>query len=414
MNMSLKSYMKEVELADKVFVGQLVFWLTIIYLRISGIGLRDYPVIRIFDINFYHFFIGVVVVFLAALFYKKFKLLSLVMFGIGVGFAANDSYSLFFSQGYLVDYWGYGNLLLIIFLGTVPLLRFRKNFFESPTFKFPDTIKTHTNPKDPKISVVIPAYNEEKFIQNTLKSLLYQTYRDFELIVVDNNSSDDTGLVAKSFGARVIVEKEKGVSHARNRGFLEAGGEIVASTDSDTVLPENWVETILKEYQKDNSLVAFGGLSILYSGPVSARSAGRFLFPYFWKLDSLLSGGWNMSGFNMSVRKSAFKKIGGFNTKLLMNEDVDLSKRLRKIGKIGINAHLLAYTSGRRYKNGLVLGALTYAPSWILRTIFKKEVFFKFPEVRDENSVLQKFRYSPLIFAVVVLAGIFFKTKNLQ
>jgi len=116
----------------------------------------------------------------------------------------------------------------------------------------------------------------------------------------------------------------------------------------------------------------------------------------------------------MSVRKSAFKKIGGFNTKLLMNEDVDLSKRLRKIGKIGINAHLLAYTSGRRYKNGLVLGALTYAPSWILRTIFKKEVFFKFPEVRDENSVLQKFRYSPLIFAVVVLAGIFFKTKNLQ
>jgi len=88
----------------------------------------------------------------------------------------------------------------------------------------------------PIISVIIPAANEEKTLPFCLASLKKQTFSNFEVIVIDNNSTDKTAAVAQKFGAKVVSEKKQGIIYARERGFQEAKGEIIARTDADTHL----------------------------------------------------------------------------------------------------------------------------------------------------------------------------------
>jgi len=234
----------------------------------------------------------------------------------------------------------------------------------------------------PFVSVIIPAFNEENGITPTLKSLFAQNYPQFELIVIDNNSTDKTSEVARALGAKVFIEKNKGVAHARQRGFTEAKGEIVLSTDADALHPENWIEKIVAAFQEDSEIVAVGGLGEFYSGPLSAKIASKYLFYPFLLFDKSFSGGWNLSGFNMAVKKSAFEKCGGFSTELKIAEDIDLSKKLRKIGKIVIKKDIVVRLSGRRYKDGLLRGLWDYAPSVFFRMIGKSGPN-TFRDVRD-------------------------------
>src|SRR3989304_4870044 len=109
------------------------------------------------------------------------------------------------------------------------------------------------------ISVVIPAYNEERNLPKCLSSLRNQTFPHFEIIVVDNNSWDKTAEIARLFGARVVYETIQGMTPARERGFREAKGPIIARTDADTILTPNWLYQIYREFQKDPSLSAVTG-----------------------------------------------------------------------------------------------------------------------------------------------------------
>jgi glycosyltransferase involved in cell wall biosynthesis len=255
--------------------------------------------------------------------------------------------------------------------------------------------------KNPKISVVIPAFNEEKFLPKCLESLKNQDFKDFEIIVVDNNSTDKTVEIAKKFGAIVFSEKNQGVAFARQKGFLEARGGIIASTDADTILPKNWLSRVFEEFKKDESLVAFGGSCILYSGPLSAKLAARYLLPSLLLLDKKFFGSWSLMGCNFALRKSAFLKIGGFNTNLKINEDIEISHRLKKIGKIILDPNFKVKTSGRRYRQGLFLGLMSYAPSTIFRFLFKRyDKFQRLPPVRKEESLIGKFSFPILAFFI--------------
>ena len=113
-------------------------------------------------------------------------------------------------------------------------------------------------------------------------------------------------------------------------------------------------------------------------------------------------------GSNLSVRKSAFEKIGGFNTKLTLGEDVDLAKRLREIGEIKIDTDFLVFSSGRRFRNGLFLGVITYMPSYIARVVLKKDKFLSFPTIRTEKSVLGKLTFIPLVVSAALLSLAFY------
>jgi len=246
-------------------------------------------------------------------------------------------------------------------------------------------------PKHPLVSVVIPAFNEERFVGKTLFSLSNQDFKDFEVIVVDNNSSDKTAKIAKKFGAILLFEKRQGVAFARQKGFLKAKGKIIATTDADTILPKNWLSRISEEFKKDENLVAFGGSCESYSGPILVKVAAHYLLYPFLIFDKFFSGGWNLMGSNFSVRKKSFLRIGGFKTDLKLNEDIEISHRLRKIGKVIFDPNFKVKTSGRRYRHGLIFGLINYAPSTIFRFLFKRyDKFQKLSSVRTEESLINK------------------------
>ena len=95
----------------------------------------------------------------------------------------------------------------------------------------------------PIISIIIPAYNEEKFIEQTLISLKKQNCGiPYEIIVCDNNSKDKTPEIAQKYADKVVSETKQGGGYARNKGASIAQGKYLVFTDADTVFPENYLE----------------------------------------------------------------------------------------------------------------------------------------------------------------------------
>lgn len=177
------------------------------------------------------------------------------------------------------------------------------------------------------ISVVVCTYNREDLLADCLQSLACQTFNpaQYELIVVDNNSSDDTARVAADFIAgkanfRLIAEPKQGLSHARNKGLAEAQGEYVAFIDDDARAPENWLEIaarIIAEHSPD----IFGGPAL----PILGCE-----IPIWYKESYGIRGdmgetGWLKEGFivgtNIFFRKELLEEYGGFDPELGMKGD---------------------------------------------------------------------------------------------
>jgi len=388
--------------------------LTVLFIRgvlyyLYFVSLKGYPVriITFYGFPFHHYQIGILLILFSAIFYfleKKQKTIIPPLF-LGIGSALFlDEFSFWFLPLFN-KYWSIENYLSLI-SGNLFFLFFyllaKEETKQKSLAEFPNK-----NPSQPFFSVVIPAFNEEKFISKTIESLFRQDFKNFEIIIVDNNSTDRTAEIAKKFGTTLIFEKNQGISFARQKGFSAAKGEIIVSTDADTILPEDWLSRIFEEFKNDKNLVAFGGSCLLYSGPISARFASRFFLPLFLIFDRIFSGGWNLMGCNMAIRKEAFLKVGGFNTNLKINEESEISNRLRKIGKVILNPNFKVKTSGRRYKNGLIFGLIYYIPTTFFRWVFRKYDRFQiFPPVREEKSLIGKFSL-PIISLFIFLFFIF-------
>jgi len=133
-----------------------------------------------------------------------------------------------------------------------------------------------------KLSIVIPAYNEETYIGKCLESIAMEKTRgrfDVEIIVVNNASDDRTGEVARSFSfVKVVDEPRKGLVRARQTGYEASTGELVANVDADTLLPEGWIGTVFEEFSADSELVALSGPYRYYD--LSAVTNWSILFWY--------------------------------------------------------------------------------------------------------------------------------------
>jgi len=119
------------------------------------------------------------------------------------------------------------------------------------------------------ISVIIPTYNEEKFISVCLSSLKKQNFnkeKDYEIIVVDNGSTDNTAQIVKDFKVKLIYEPQKGISSAIKRGISESKGKIIAVTNSDTAVNPDWISNICKAFDNNSNVVAVSGRLILIPG----------------------------------------------------------------------------------------------------------------------------------------------------
>jgi glycosyltransferase involved in cell wall biosynthesis len=203
------------------------------------------------------------------------------------------------------------------------------------------------------ISVVVPALNEEKYVKQCLSSLRAQSYpRElYEIIVVDNASTDRTSEIAQAFGVRVVYEPVRGAARARHRGVEEARGEIIAGTDADAVVPPTWLEEIARSFRSDENLGAVTGPTLFHDGSSFDRWSARYVCNTATRLSHTLGRG-VITGNNFAVRARDYWKVGGFNTSLFSAEDIDLGARLSAVTRTTFNPNMVMYVSARRTREG--------------------------------------------------------------
>jgi peptidoglycan/xylan/chitin deacetylase (PgdA/CDA1 family) len=253
------------------------------------------------------------------------------------------------------------------------------------------------------ISVVVPAYNEEKFIGECLSSLRKQNYKGaIELIVVDNASTDKTVAIARKFGAKVVYQPKKGVVLARQSGFDKTSGDIIASTDADTIVPANWIENIEAPFAKNKGLIGLSGPVWPKNGTLPERFLALFVC-FFFYLSSFFKLGF-FAGANFAVRKSAFEKVGGFDKSKISGEDTDLCKRLQKFGKVKFLFSVKAATSMRGLRKVGIVRFGYYHLINFLNVNFLNKPPRHFSDIREE---LKKPLVSRrLLVSLILLAAI--------
>ncbi len=227
------------------------------------------------------------------------------------------------------------------------------------------------------ISVIIPSYNEEEIIKDCLDSLMHQkTDKKFEVILVDNNSTDETIKIAKKFMNRldlkIVTEKQKGRGAARHLGFEMAKGDILFSTDADTTVPTDWIEKLYINLKSSNA-IAITGTNRIQDCIYFTNSIFNHIQPLSMKLYRLFTGYYWLSGFNFAIYKDAYVKSGGFNPNLKAQEDVELSYRVNKVGEIKYIPDCPVISSGRRFRTGIIKGFIPYITTFISYFFFKKE-----------------------------------------
>lgn len=215
-----------------------------------------------------------------------------------------------------------------------------------------------------EISVIIPAYNEEKYIGACLQSLVWQkTKYEFEVIVADNNSTDDTKKIALSFkdklNIRVVTEKKQGRGVARWRGFEEATGDYLFSSDADTVLPPEWIETFMKHF-KNKKVVAVTSMCNIDDPSKNNKIIFKIVHQLATAGSRIALGHYCLYGFSYAVRRDIYIKAGKINKDLNALDDLDLGQRVKKFGKIQLVRNMPVLASSRRFRNGIWKGILSF------------------------------------------------------
>ena len=199
------------------------------------------------------------------------------------------------------------------------------------------------------ISIVIPAFNEEKLLSECLDSLKSQDYGGrYEIIVVDNASTDDTARVAAEFGAKVVSCLRRGVVYARQAGAQAVTGDIIIQGDADTVYPSDWLKRIAGYFSSHPRTVALAGAYVYNDPPPWARL--EYSARYLMNIISILILGRPsyISGANFAFRREVFLKTGGYDPESLYPDQWGISRSLSRFGKIYYDRSVQVYTSTRR------------------------------------------------------------------
>jgi glycosyltransferase involved in cell wall biosynthesis len=205
-----------------------------------------------------------------------------------------------------------------------------------------------------KVSVVVCARNAEKTIKECVESVLTQSFKDFELIVVDDGSTDSTKEILKKFQSnskvKLFFQTHKGIASARNTGIHCSSGEFVAFIDSDCIAEKNWLEELLKSFS-DKISVSSGGPN---RTPKNRNQKGKnfgLVLDFFSKTGSsyvknsnkLIEVSHNPSC-NSIYRSRILKEFNGFNERLSSNEDPELDFRIKRKGyKIVFNPKAIVF-----------------------------------------------------------------------
>ena len=218
----------------------------------------------------------------------------------------------------------------------------------------------------PRFSIVIPAHDEAGYLGACLDSLRRQDFPGGrEIIVVDNNSTDGTAGVARSHGVTVIEERRPGVCWARQRGTELASGEIVVSTDADTVYQEDWLSRIDAAFRADDELAAVAGPCEFVDAPRWGRVYARTLFGSVHLVSRTTGRVPYVAAANIAFRRSAWR---GYDTSATQGGDeLGLLRELRRRGRVAFDAANPVFTSSRRMRRGFAYNlAVTFLFYYVL------------------------------------------------
>lgn len=202
-----------------------------------------------------------------------------------------------------------------------------------------------------KVSVVIPAYNEAAYIKKCLDALMAQEEPADEIIVVDNNSTDDTVAIAQQYPVRILHEQTQGIIPTRNTGFDAARYPIIARTDADTEVAPDWVKEMKHIFEDNPKCQAVTGAANYDGLPesISYLLVSRFLIVCTSSL-----GHYPLIGPNFALRNTMWQKISRevCTSDREVHEDIDLSIHIHQFGgEIVFHPHMRTYSSLRRIMN---------------------------------------------------------------
>ncbi len=197
-----------------------------------------------------------------------------------------------------------------------------------------------------KVSVVIPTYNRAAYLVEAIQSVLAQTFRDFEIVIVDDGSTDNTADVVKTINdsrLHYIFQENRGVSAALNTGWRAAGGEYIGILGSDDM----WLPTCLQELVQ--TLETSPHLGVVYARAQGMDARGEPLTQLVGArerfagetLKSLVYGDF-VCPIAVVIRRAALERVGGYDESLIANEDWDLWLRLAPYYGIGYVPRVLA------------------------------------------------------------------------
>ncbi len=232
--------------------------------------------------------------------------------------------------------------------------------------------------KPPRFSVVIPTYNRKALLRRCLEAALGQDYPDYEVIVVDDGSTDGTGeMVRREFPQVRYIRQEpnRGPAAARNRGIEAATGEIVAFTDDDCVVPRDWLTRLLEGFRRYPDVAGVGGFqdppeTLISDNPIARAEHTRRLQRWGEQAFREVTGGAEVPGLgtnNVAYRRDVLLQVGGFDEgfPVAAGEDADLKLRIAQAGykllyiPIGVE-HYRAYTWKAQWRMSVRRGIGAY------------------------------------------------------
>jgi glycosyltransferase involved in cell wall biosynthesis len=223
-----------------------------------------------------------------------------------------------------------------------------------------------------RVALVICAFNEARLIARCLDAVERSWFLFNEVIVIDNASTDSTARIAGYYSGRyiqhvrVVSEPLKGLSHARQRGYLVSNSDIIAYIDADTEIPRDWGGRIAAAFVNDPTVVAVSGPT--YYPELSALKCW-FVKWIWWNLTSritYLTTGYMLNGGAFAIRRETLEKMGGVPMTDFYGEDTLIAKAAALHGKIKFLFNLWVPASARRFEQGgLLRTATTYAMNYL-------------------------------------------------
>ena len=245
-----------------------------------------------------------------------------------------------------------------------------------------------------KFSILVPAYNEEQSISSCLNSLISVVYDDKEIIVIDDASTDRTVQAIEKllYKGIVLVRREKngGRAAALNSGLQRAAGDVIITTDADTVVPSDWLQRF-KSCFEQQGVVAVGGAYQAYNKDKSLVNAtsilDQILNVVFRK--SLVPN--KLSGVNSAIIRKVLLDLGGFNENSWWSEDSELGWKLKRTGKVVYDPDNVVNT--------------TYPDTW--SDIWKRKFYWGYAmglKFREQMPFNIKLWLRPMIFLVLFIS----------